>query len=129
METHREGSGSDLATMKLQCLEYNYKASKFGIWGAEAEAVAAKFRKRKRNKKEISEANGRIGRTLTLDLGNGAEDSGEELDSIAERAEVRGRSSSEESCNLYTFRSHFLFFIWTILGSSHGKDQYTDFTI
>ncbi|KAM1304262.1 hypothetical protein FF2_021591 [Malus domestica] len=48
-----------------------------GIEGTESEAVAVKFRKMKRNKKERSEVNGRIGITLTLDLGNGVEDTGE----------------------------------------------------
>lgn len=102
MTNHVEGSVSDLGTMELQCLEY--RASNFGIWGTEEEAVAAKLRKNRKNKE-----NGIIGRTLTLDLGNGAEDCGEKLDSIAERAEEEEAAEKKVAIYVLFVLTLFLF--------------------
>lgn len=72
---------SDFGTTSLQCLEY--KVSESELWVMEFEVVVVKLMQKKRKKNKRSDLVGKIVRTLTLDLCNGAEEDDEELDSIA----------------------------------------------
>lgn len=72
---------SDFGTTSLQCLEY--KVSESELWVTELEVVVVKLMQKKRKKNKRSDLVGKIVRTLTLDLCNGAEEDDEELDSIA----------------------------------------------